>query len=75
MKIILAIVDELPKSASECQAVESCHELSGRQEYLMNVYCSLDFGYRTPKVVTPHEYCTRRCPNCPLVEEAEEVQG
>ena len=69
MKVILAIVDELPKSASQCKFVDFAHELSGKQEYLMNVYCKLDIAYST---MTPHEYVTQRCPNCPLVGEAEE---
>ncbi len=73
MKIILAIVDELPKSANSC---------------IFNYFCSHDFNnvlshceltFQSIKV-SGYEYATQRCPNCPLVEEAEnfhadEVQG
>lgn len=69
MSIKKIIVDKLPESASQCKFVDFAHELSGKQEYLMNVYCKLDIAYST---MTPHEYVTQRCPNCPLAEEAEE---
>ena len=68
MKIILAIVDELPKSASRCRASKR----TWNQEWSMeSVYC--EFTQNTILEDT-RDFVTRRCPNCPLVEEAEEVQ-
>jgi len=72
MKIILAIVDELPKSAMSCKAMRDAHAIiSNRPEVV--VYCRFDLDY-SGTVMGRVEYATQRCPNCPLVEEAEEVQ-
>ena len=68
MKIILAIVDELPESANRCELSES-HWNTLAMEEVVDCKLTLEnvrMSYR--------EYVTQRCPNCPLVEEAEEVQ-
>ena len=68
MKIILAIVDELPESANRCELSES-HWDSLAMEKVVDCKLTLE------KVrMSQREYVTQRCPNCPLVEEAEEVQ-
>ena len=68
MKIILAIVDELPKSASRCPVAKR----TWNQEWSMeSVYC--EFTLNTVLEDT-RDFVTRRCAGCPLVEEAEEVQ-
>ena len=68
MKIILAIVDELPKSASRCEASES-HWDSLAMEKVVDCKLTLE-----RVCMSQREYVTQRCPNCPLVEEADEVQ-
>ena len=68
MKIILAIVDELPKSASRCKASESWWNSLAMENVV-------DCRFTLEKVrMSQREYVTQRCQNCPLVEEAEEVQ-
>lgn len=73
MKIVLAIVDELPKSAMSCKAMRDAHTVISNRPEVM-VYCRFDLDC-SGTVMGSVEYATQRCPNCPLVEEAEEVQG
>ena len=68
MRIIKAIVDELPKSASRCRAAKR----TWNQDWAMeSVYCELNFQ---TVLLDTRDFVKRRCPNCPLVEEAGEVQ-
>ena len=64
MRIIKAIVDELPKSASRCRAAKR----TWNQDWAMeSVYCELNFQ---TVLLDTRDFVKRRCPNCPLVEEA-----
>ena len=69
MRIITVIVDKLPESALACDfANHEWEHASGK----VLVECECDHAQcRMSKV----EFITRRCSACPLVEEAEEVQG
>ena len=58
MKIILAIVDELPDGCKRC---DFC---------IAKMYCSLLDDRKTTVPDNPY----KRRSDCPLVEEAEEVQ-
>ena len=67
MKIILVVVDKLPESASSCYA----SNIIRRGWDKVTVDC--DFTLKTMNM-NGNDCITQRCPNCPLVEEAEEVQ-
>ncbi len=68
MKIILAIVDKLPESASRCPVAKR----TWNQEWGMeSIYC----GYTGRTVLDDtRNFVTRRCAGCPLIKDPEEVQ-
>jgi len=68
MRIVKAVVDELPKSASRCRAAKR----TWNQDWAMeSVYCELNFQ---TVLLDTRDFVKRRCPNCPLMGETEEVQ-
>ena len=74
MKIILVVVDKLPESISECKAVRLNLTLPGVNSKLCRIFCKFDINDTKTQLVSLKEITTKRCPNCPLVEEAKEVQ-
>ena len=67
MKIIQVVVDRLPESAQVCRFNVEINETFGTT--WSNCWLT-----GIDKRVSTCDYVTQRCPNCPLVEEAEEVQ-
>lgn len=68
MRIVKVVVNELPERASRCEASESHWDALAMEKVV-------DCRFTLEKVrMSQREYVTQRCPNCPLVEEAEEVQ-
>lgn len=72
MKIVKVIVDELPKSASQCEAEKMALVLPGVNSHLIRVYCKIDLNGTKHSLMSIAEYNVRRCPNCPLVEAEKE---
>ena len=68
MKIILAIVDELPNATNQCHFHKSIWDCE-KKEMAVSCYIRDEIF-----VMSLDSYVGRRCPNCPLVEEADEVQ-
>ena len=64
MRIIMVVVDALPESVSRCDFNSfQIHDFE-------NVWSGCILTNQSVKV-SGYEYATQRCPNCPLVEEAE----
>ena len=70
MKIIKVVVDALPQSASRCDWAARKWDKYKKRETVA-VQCEFTLNRA---LMESCDFVTRRCPNCPLVEEAEEVQ-
>ena len=68
MKIIKVVVDKLPESARVCWAESSVWHDGTMRRHVRCVYTN------SVSAMIARDFVTKRCPNCPLVEEAEEVQ-
>lgn len=70
MKIIKVVVDALPQSASRCYWATRKWDKYKTLE-TADVQCEFTLNR---VLMESLDFLTQRCPNCPLVEEAEEVQ-
>ena len=70
MKIIKVVVDALPESVSRCDwSIRTWDKYKKRET--VAVQCEFTLNRI---LMESCDFVTQRCPNCPLVEEAEEVQ-
>ena len=70
MKIVKVVVDALPQSASRCYWATRKWDKYKTLE-TADVQCEFTLNR---VLMESLDFVTQRCPNCPLVEEAEEVQ-
>ena len=70
MNIIKVVVDALPESVSRCDwSIRTWDKYKKRET--VDVQCEFTLNR---VLMESCDFVTQRCPHCPLVEEAEEVQ-
>ena len=70
MRIIKVVADALPESVSRCDwSIRTWDKYKKRET--VDVQC--EFTLNRIRMESC-DFVTQRCPNCPLVEEADEVQ-